>query len=89
MLQEQIQRVYLSFQPRKGWHCQFLQQDLKTSLPRKLNFASAEKVIELVERAGGFTEEDSRSIVNHGIETGRGGIFLMPTEGQYAKLRRP
>ncbi len=31
-------RVYLSFQLRNGWHCQFLEEDLKASLPRKLHF---------------------------------------------------
>jgi hypothetical protein len=47
-------RVYMSFQSRNGWHCQFLEADLKTSLPRKLHFASPEKIIELVERGGGI-----------------------------------
>jgi hypothetical protein len=87
MPQEQRHRVYLSFQCRNGWHCQFLEPDLKTSLPRKLHFASSYKVIELIERAGGFTDQDSRSMVNHGIEMGRGGIFLSLTEEQYAKLK--
>jgi hypothetical protein len=64
-----------------------LEQDLKTALPRKLHFASAEKVIELVERAGGFTDQDTRLMVNQAIEMGRGGLFLRLTEEQYAKLR--
>ena len=81
-------RVYLSFQYRDGWHCQFLEADLKTALPRKLHFASPDKLIELVERGGGFTDQDTRSAVNHGIEIGRGGIFLKLTEEQYAKLRK-
>jgi hypothetical protein len=29
-------RVYLHFMSRTGWHCQFLEADLKTSLPKKL-----------------------------------------------------
>ncbi|MGA2569706.1 MAG: hypothetical protein ABSF23_04240 [Terracidiphilus sp.] len=60
---------------------------MKTALPRKLHFASAEKVIELVERAGGFTDQDTRLMVNQAIEMGRGGLFLRLTEEQYAKLR--
>jgi hypothetical protein len=76
------------FQCRNGWDCQFLEQDLKTSLPRKLHFASSDKVIELVERGGGFTDQDARSMVNHGIEMGRGGIFLRLTEEQYAALMK-
>jgi hypothetical protein len=43
-------RVYMVFQDRYGWHCQFLEADLKTPLPRKLTFASPDKIIELVER---------------------------------------
>jgi hypothetical protein len=38
--QDDRHRVYMSFQCRYGWHCQFLEQDLKTPLPRKLHFAS-------------------------------------------------
>ena len=51
MISEEVRhRVYLSFQCRYGWHCQFLEQDLKTPLPRKLHFASPDKVV--VERVG-------------------------------------
>jgi hypothetical protein len=78
-------RVYLYFQYRDGWQCQFLEPDLKTSLPRKLHFASSDKVIELVERAGGFTDQDTRLMVNQAIATGRGGVFLNLTAEQYAK----
>ena len=45
------------FQYRNGWQCQFLEQDLRTSLPRKLRFASSDNVIELVERSGGITDQ--------------------------------
>lgn len=85
---DQTHRVYLSFQCRDGWQCQFLEADLKTALPRKLHFTSPDKLIELVERAGGFTDQDTRSAVNHGIEMGRGGIFLTLSEEQYTKLKR-
>jgi len=47
--------VYIYFQCRNGWHCQFMEADLKTALPRKLQLKSADKVIELVERGGGFS----------------------------------
>jgi hypothetical protein len=86
--QEQTHRVYLSFQSRDGWHCQFLEAELKTALPCKLHFTSPDKLIELVERGGGFTDQDTRLAVNHGIEIGRGGIFLKLTEEQYAALRK-
>ena len=85
--QEQRHRVYLSFQLRDGWGCQFLEEDLKTALPRRLHFTSSDKLIELVERSGGFTDQDTRLMVNHGIEMGRGGIFLNLTADQYARLK--
>ncbi|MGA2754967.1 MAG: hypothetical protein ABSE53_14500 [Terracidiphilus sp.] len=80
-------RVYMSFQCRNGWHCQFLEEDLKTALPCKLHFASSDKVIELVERAGGFPDQDTRLMVNQGIEMGRGGMFMNLTTEQYARLK--
>jgi hypothetical protein len=80
-------RVYMSFQCRNGWHCQFLEQDLKTPLPKKLCFASPGKVVELVERGGGLSNLESRQALNQAIEIGRGGVFLNLTEEQYSTLR--
>lgn len=85
--QEQRHRVYLFFQSYNGWHCQFLESDLKTSLPRQLHFKSSAKVIELVERTGGFSDLESRLAMNHGLELGRGGVFLSQTVEQYRKLK--
>ena len=68
-------RVYMSFQCRYGWHCQFMEQDLKTPLARKLHFKSAEKVIELVVRGGGLSNLESRQALDQAIEIGRGGVF--------------
>ena len=79
-------RVYLSFQCRNGWHCQFLEQDLRTPLPRKLHFKSAEKVIELVARGGGLGNLESKQMLDQAIEMGRGGVFLSLTPEQYAEL---
>jgi hypothetical protein len=81
-------RVYMVFQDRYGWHCQFLEADLKTPLPRKLTFASPDKIIELVERAGGFKDQESRLILDHGIAIGRGGVYLSLTHEQYSTLQR-
>jgi hypothetical protein len=80
-------RLYISFQSRRGWHCQFLEADLKTALSRKLHFASADKVVELVERGGGLPDQESRAMLTQAIETGRGGAFLNLTSEQYARLR--
>jgi hypothetical protein len=87
MTNENLQhRVYMSFQDRNGWRCQFLEPDLKTALPRKLHFSSAEKVVELVERGGGLSNLESRQALDLAIEKGRGGVFLSLSEEQYAKL---
>ena len=82
-----LRRVYLSFQFRHGWHCQFLEEDLRTSLPRSFTFASASKLIELVERGAGLPDLASRQALDQAITTGRGGVFLNLSEEQYAKLR--
>jgi hypothetical protein len=42
--------VYMYFMKRQGWYCQFLEADLKTSLPRKLNLDDPEKLIEMAQR---------------------------------------
>jgi hypothetical protein len=36
----------------KGWHCQFLMEDLRTSLRRKLTFQTPDKLIEMAEKGG-------------------------------------
>jgi hypothetical protein len=76
------------FQCRKGWDCQFLEEDLKTPLPRKLHFASPDKVVELVDRGDGLSNLESRQALDQAIAIGRGGVFLNLTEEQYAKLNR-
>ena len=39
----------MAFSLGQGWYCQFFEIDRKTSLPKKLTFASADKVRELAE----------------------------------------
>ena len=63
------------------------ESDLKTSLPRKLHFASSQKLSNSWTGVGGFTDQDARSMVNQGIEMGRDLIFLNLTDEQYAALR--
>ena len=71
---------------RDGWHCQFLEEDLKTSLPRKLNFSASDKILELVERTGALRDQACRQAIEHGISVGRGRVWLLITGEQYAKL---
>jgi hypothetical protein len=70
---------------REGWYCRFLEEDLKTPLPKKFTFADVSKVRELAEKGGGFNVHEARHSFNQGVEVGRGGIYLQLTEEQYAK----
>jgi hypothetical protein len=87
MASQGTHRVYMSFMLCHGWYCQFLEEDLKTSLPRKLTFASPDKIVALIERGGGFKDLAERQAFDHAIEMGRGGVFLSLTEEQYEKLQ--
>ena len=78
----------MSFMLRQGWHCQFLEEDLKTALPRKLRFATPDKIMELVERTGALRDLACRQAVQHGISEGRGGVWLVLSGEQYRKLNR-
>jgi hypothetical protein len=77
----------MSYMLRNGWHCHFLEADLKTPLPRKLNFPGPEKIVETAERGGYVMNLEGRQALENGIEKGRGGIWLLLTEEQYQKLK--
>jgi hypothetical protein len=77
----------MSFMQRKGWTCQFLEPDLQTALPRKLSFADVKKVRELAKRGRGLADLECAAALEHGIEIGRGGVWLSLTPAQYAKLK--
>jgi hypothetical protein len=82
-------RVYMTFMLSHGsWFCQSLEADTKTPLPRKLNFADPEKIRELVRRGEAWGDLESKRALEHGIERGRGGVWLRLTPDQYARLRR-
>jgi hypothetical protein len=81
-------RVYMYFQCRNGWQRQLLEKYRKTSLPRKLRFTSSDKVVELVERGGGITDQESRLLLDQAIATGRGRVFLNLTAERFTKLSR-
>ena len=82
-------RVFMTFFQRSGWQVQFLEADLKTPLPRKLTFTDPEKIRELARKGEAWGDSESRQMLEHAIETGRGGVYLRLTPDQYAKLRRP
>jgi hypothetical protein len=79
----------MSFMRRDGWYCQFLERDLKTPLPGKLNLKDSGKIYELAEHGNYSMNFEGRHAIDHAIEMGRGGIGLELTEEQYQKLKIP
>jgi hypothetical protein len=73
-----LHRVYMYFMLRSGWHCHFLEPDLKTALPKRLTFTHARKIVELAERGGySMTDEGRHAGTRHREWTGR---HLAPAE---------
>jgi len=77
----------MSFMHRGGWYCQFLEEGLKTPLPRKITLQDPAKLIELAEHGGYGLNLEGRHALDNAIENGRGGIWLELTEEQYQKLK--
>jgi hypothetical protein len=77
----------MSFMFRNGWYCQFLEEDLKTSLPRKVTLKTEDQVKEMARRGGAVMNLESEQAIEHGIKNGRGGIYLQLTDEQYRKLK--
>ena len=80
-------QVYMYFFLRSGWQVQFLEPDLKTPLPRKFTFTDPEKIRELARRGEAWETSEARQMLEHAIDTGRGGIYLRLTPAQYATLK--
>jgi hypothetical protein len=81
-------RIYMYFFRRDGWHCQFLEPDLKTSLGRTLTFRDAPKIRAMHDRFAAEQSLEHRQALDYAIEIGRGGIWLNLTAEQYRKLLR-
>jgi hypothetical protein len=80
-------RIYMFFMLNQGWHCQFMEKDLKTPLPRELTFSAPDKIRELHERCGADRRLEDKAALDYAINMGRGSMWLELTEEQYAKLR--
>jgi hypothetical protein len=77
----------MSYMQRNGWFCQFLEPDLKTAVRPELHFKSDQKIREIADRGGCNMNLEARQSLDHGIEIGRGGIWLELTEEQYRRLK--
>ena len=80
-------RVYMHFMFRKGWFCQFLEEDLKTPLPKTIRFTDDKKIWEMAKRGGFTLNIAGRLELQEKIRKGTGGVWLELTPEQYAKLR--
>jgi hypothetical protein len=81
-------RVYLRFERGQSWNCQFLEEDLKTALPRRLTLKDSQKLFQIAERGGATMSPSARFKIQQAINTGRGGMWLELTDEQYEKLKR-
>jgi len=73
---------------RKGWYCQFLEEDMKTPLPRKLAFADDRKIWEIAKRGAFTLNIAGRQEIEEALRKGERGMWLDLTPEQYMKLRR-
>jgi hypothetical protein len=71
---------------KEGWRVTFLEQDLKTPLPRVFVFQDPAKITGMAQRGGADWTSADRQALEHGISIGRGGIGLHLTPEQYARL---
>jgi hypothetical protein len=78
--------VHMLFCLRGYWRCQFLTEDMSTTFPRILTFASANKLVALAERGGGLSTSGSRESFDRAIKAGAGRVILKLTDEQFSLL---
>jgi hypothetical protein len=78
--------VYFRFVRGQSWDCQFLEEDLKTVLPRRLSLKDSRKLFQIAERGGVSMNPGAKFKIQRAIDEGRGGIWLELTDEQYRKL---
>jgi hypothetical protein len=83
-------RVYvvLSFFSRKGWQVQFLEADLKPSLPGRLRLQIQRRSASWHDGGKPWGTSEARQMLEYAIQVGRGGCYLRLTPEQNRKLKR-
>jgi hypothetical protein len=66
----------VQFSFRQGWFCHFLEEDLKTRLPRTVVVADDQKLLEPGKRGGFTLNIMGRQELETAIRKKRGGIWL-------------
>lgn len=79
--------VYMMFRHREGWCCEFLESDLKTLLPRKLQLADADQILAMATQSGCRVDNEQKRAFDYAIRTGRGGLWLKLDDEQYQRLQ--
>ena len=82
-----MRRVYLYFMLNNGWHCQFLEPDLKTSLPRTLTFSAPDKIREMHKRFGVDRKLEDKSALQYAINIW--AVWPLPQPDRRAARRAP
>jgi hypothetical protein len=65
------------------------EQDLDLHIVPGKIATDADKIRELASRGEAWSDSESRQMLEHAIQTGRGGVYLRLTPHLYAKLRQP
>lgn len=82
-------RVLMHFMRPHGYCISFHEEDCKTNLKLKLTFATADKIFEIAERWGEIRTHEARQKIERDVAMGRpGGVWLILSAEQYAKLKR-
>jgi hypothetical protein len=81
-----VHPVYLTFTRGRGWLCEFVEESNRATI-RRVTVASPEKVREMATKGGALSDLASKQALEHGIESGRGGVTLKLTADQLASLK--
>jgi hypothetical protein len=78
----------MSFFVRGGWVVGFLEADAKTPVGHIRTFGTADKIREVIAKTPTKMDLAAHAAVEHGIQGGRGGVWLDLTHEQYQNLKR-
>ena len=69
-----------------GWRIEFLADGVRPVLRKQLLFTDPDKITDFAEQGGMDSTLASRQALEHGIRTGRGGVYLNLTDEQFERI---
>lgn len=87
-LSEKRHLIYMHYMLNNRWFCQFLKEDLKTPLPRKMRLDNSARIIEVAEKGGAAIRLEDRQALEYGISMGKGSLRLSLPPEQYQELKK-